>query len=140
MDPVTAIFLLGCGCIGAYTISRYIDYKKKQLSVETVSAKKGTQSKKLVDWVDDIPMALDQAQQLYDEQLATANAQYGKKVQDGSITVEQAQKEVTAIMKPLKERIDFLNTAKKYEPLVRVGAHVGDKVIKTIEKSFDELV
>lgn len=128
-----------CGT-GAYVMGKFLTLRTKQAQSNSLTmAKQGQRSKTLSDMVNDVPMALQQAQALYDEQLQIAQQQALEAVQARRMTEEQAKQRIMEVMKPLKDRIDWLQRAQKWEPVVRVGARIGDNVIKGIEKASQEM-
>jgi hypothetical protein len=128
MDIYTAGIIIVSVVAAAWVASAYFDYRKKALSYEsqTVSnKKKGSFESQL----DNLDMAKKQAVAIYNEQAAICS----QKFKEGKMTEKDGQE----ILKPFKEKIEWLEKIEKYEPLARVGAKTGDKIVSAINKAVD---
>jgi len=110
---------------GTWIVGRIFDYKKKSLTIPMNNG--GKKGKSFSDMLDNLPQALKYANQIYDEQLKICN--------EKGMTEEQ----MIPILKPLKDRIDFLRTVEKYEPIARVGADIADVGAASVKKIVKEL-
>lgn len=126
MELYTTIIIIAGGALGTYLISRVLSVYQKIRSVQQQVQQRGNQkrTKTLQDWLDDLPMAYQQAQAVYQETLNRCNAQ--------KLTPEQTRE----VLKPIVDRLHFLETIDKYKPLVQVGATIGDQVLKNIGDMF----
>lgn len=126
MDYPTLILIFGCMGFTAFVIHKVFEYKQKKLvSIQKQDTLKNKKDSSFEAQLDSLPQAIAQAEALYAEQLKIAQNTEG-------MTPER----ITAIMKPLKERLDLLHGIDKFQPVVRVGAKIADNVVKELEKGF----
>jgi hypothetical protein len=117
--------------IGGVTliILKILDVFKMQVKTaqQVGLAPKRASKTQLQDYMESLPMALDQAIKLYDEQVAVCNAnQYPPEI---------AEK----VLKPLRERIELLQNIKKYEVIAKPAAQIGDKLLNKMGKLVDDI-
>ena len=111
----------------AYMYSKSLDYLKKRMTLTSSNPASKRKNTPLQDYVDNIPFALNQTKQIY-------NDQYDRCIQE-KMPKEQAEK----VLKPLMDKIKLLESLQKYEPLVRIGAGIGDKAKDVIEKTIEAI-
>lgn len=140
MDIYTLILIIALLAFTAYIASKWFSLRTKALVVnQAVQTAKANKSTKFADMVENLPMALDQAQKIYAAQLAAAQEQAGKLISEKKITEEDAKAMITATMKPFKDKIDLLLTIDKIPaPILQVGANIGDTLTITANKMIKE--
>lgn len=77
---------------------------------------------------------MQQVKIVYDQAVATYNAQYDECVKQ-KISKEDAE----AILKPLADKIKQIEGQATWEPVYRIGARIGDKLAKSVEKAIGDI-
>lgn len=116
----------------AYVSAKIIDYKKKTTTItQTFAAKSNKKTSQFEEWLNNVPMVLDQTRKLYNEQ-------YDKCVKE-QIPKDQALK----ILEPLDKRIKLLEKLAPdsvFHPIVRMGAGLADKGMNALDKMLDDVI
>lgn len=111
----------------ALIVNNIIEYKKRAISIQSKVINKDKNGSHFQDYLDNLPMAKQQAINIYNQQLAECTK--------NKLTQEQAE----AVLKPLLDKIKLLESIEKYEPLARAGAMIADTGVNAVQKVLKDI-